>query len=437
MRASQSYLDVRSQLSADAKSVDDTTALTGLSTSSDYRVSFDLFQNGANQPQVQNTQTLNLTRADAKALGFSLVDGTTALDGYILIGDLSGQSTVAWNYDYTRSTTAPANSLDFLSTCLHEISHVLGFISGVDQPGWLDSTIAAGQTSQAYMQSLPNMIKNSTPLDLFRYSANSQSRGVSDLSYGSKGGAKYFSVNQGSTSIATFSTGSNTSLGGSGEQASHWQAGSSGIMAPTLQTGQLFSFATADLKALDVIGWDVASSGINTAINLATLQSQAQQSLASRLGQSVSWLNANSTAAAQSLTQDRSQDVYTMAVNSQIYDLSRITPPTPGVPASLTFNQLFQERGLFETIDDLEVLPAVNIQASIEALVWGTKSNLTRITLPTPGVPPSLIVTLSSSLGNANYYYYGSSTPVAYKGAVQSAQPLAPLTVLVNLSAAL
>jgi hypothetical protein len=57
------------------------------------------------------------------------------------------------------------------------------------------------------------------------------------------------------------STGANH---GDGRQASHWKDGALtgvriGAMNPTIAAGQKFSLTSADLRAMDLIGWDVQS----------------------------------------------------------------------------------------------------------------------------------------------------------------------------------
>ena len=491
MSAKQSYQSFTIALKADATSTDDQTALKQVSGSR-FSATYEGTLLGINYKATGTSSSLNLTRAEAKALGLSVSGGLNGLDGYILFGSLTG-APVQWDYDYTRSAPAPANSLDFLSTALHEIGHVLGFVSSLDSPGWLNTNYGTNvSAAQAVFAQLNAITTGATALDLFRYDTNASN--LSNTRNLSLGGNKVFALGSGSTSIANFSTGVDTTQGGNGQQASHWLTGTSAIEAPTLTTGTRSAIANTDLRALDVIGWNVAPNGINTAIDLSALQAQSKQSLATRLGQTVSWLDANSTTAAQSLVQDRSQDIYTMAVQSQIYDLTRVTPPTPGIKGNnqtgdnqtdiqnLTYNQLFQEQGLFETTDELQVLPAVTVQPSLESLVWGVESNLTRITPPTPGLPltshlellsPNLTritpptpgipptpplpspKSLSQSVqplttgattaptsdhvltGNADYYY-GNSELVTYPGTDQSTQQaFAPLTVLVDLSAAL
>jgi hypothetical protein len=352
IKASQSYLSVYNSLQADATSADDKTAMQSLRWGTTFAAWFDMFANGINQGQPAYTQTVNLTQANAKALGITPANAT-GLDGVILFGSLSG-SGYNWSYDYTRSTTPASNSLDFLSTALHEIGHALGIVSSVDAPGVLNSTInlgcsPGGTDLSTYINNVDQRVTYATPLDFFRFSKASSNLAMSDLSYGSKGGSKYLSLNNGFTSIAQFSTGIDKTLGGSGDQASHWSSGTNGIMAPSLAPNQRLSVSSVDLRALDVIGWTLAPNATNLSLNLSTLVGQSLQALASRLGQSVAGMNANTSVAAQSLTQDRSQDIGTMVQNSQIYNWGK----GGGNPYSQVVSLMSQQQVYtsFETLD--------------------------------------------------------------------------------------
>ncbi|MGA7933218.1 MAG: NF038122 family metalloprotease [Kovacikia sp.] len=363
--ASQSYNSIKSALIADAKSTDDQTATKTL-PSNQITARFDLISaNGSNNQVEAQSKTLNLTTANAKAMGRALPNGGTGLDGVIVFGSLSG-SAYSWNYDYTRSTAAPANSLDFLSTAMHEIGHVLGFVSGVDKPGWLDSTVLNATQQSLYKAQLTTQILYTTPLDLFRDSALTLNKDRLDLSYGSNGGAKYFSID-GKTAIAQFSTGNDTSLGGNGEQASHWLSGTNGIMAPTLAPNQRLSISSLDLQAMDVIGWDLAPNAANLKLDLSALAGQSQQVLANRLGQTVTWLNANAVTAAASLSQDRSQDILTMVQNSQIYNWGTTTLNPFRQVIDMMSRQVVY--GSFETLEELpgKSLAAPPTPASVAA----------------------------------------------------------------------
>ncbi len=398
VRASQSYASIRAALRSDITSLDDQTAVNNLWIGNNFQARFDMYNLfGFNIGDSAASQTINLTRANAKALGINLSDDATALDGYILFGSLAGSS-VTWNYDYTRSGSPAANSLDFLSTAIHEIGHVLGFVSGIDKPGWLNSQVVTLSDQLSYTANLDQRITYATTLDLFRYSNNTLYLDQNDLSYGSRSGSKYFSLD-GRTAIAQFSTGADTSLGGDGYQASHWKVQSSpiGVMSPTLTTGQRSSISATDLRVLDAIGWNLSSGGINTKIDLSALQSQSKQALAGRLNQTTSWLDANVTTAAQNLAQNRDQDVYTMVQNSQIYGLSRTTPPGSSPTYSLVIQNLMHEEALFETLDELTILsPNVDAPLSSDVNTNALSNYIQRQAVS--NIHPSWAVELSQSI---------------------------------------
>lgn len=312
IHANQRYENWRIRLANDRTSADDQSAF--LHQQDD----LDKFTALIDGYKVDNNETLNLTRANAKALGL-LPTQHTALDGYIVFGSLSGTS-FSWSYDYA-SGPASSQSLDFLSTAVHEIGHVLGFVSGVDKPGWLTQVTDYAATSDFYA-SLTGRLGHATPLDMFRFSAESRSQAGSgdswiDLSIGSN---PYFSVNGGWSSVAPFATGRNTSLGGDGYQASHWKQGTFGVMNPTLAPGSRLLVSGLDLRAMDVIGWDLAPNAMNLNLDLSALVEQSRQALADRLGKPVDWLANHANAASQQLTRDFSRELETMVENSQVYD---------------------------------------------------------------------------------------------------------------------
>ena len=146
-----------------------------------------------NGRELQKVEKMKLTNANAKALDFIKGDDDK-LDGYILISDFTGQSNVQWDYDPMRNDNIADNSLDFLSVALHEIGHVLGFVSGVDDGQWLQAvTESNGGTMKG------GDMKFSTSLDLFRYSSKDRI----DFSVGQN---SYFSINGGNTKLAYFAT---------------------------------------------------------------------------------------------------------------------------------------------------------------------------------------------------------------------------------------
>jgi hypothetical protein len=315
VQAKQQYSTWRSRLAGDITSADDQSAFQNQQNDT------DKFTALINDYKVDNNYTLNMTRANAKALGM-LSASENALDGYIVFSDLSG-SGLSWNYDYTRQTPAPANSLDFLSTAIHEIGHVLGFVSGLDKPGWLTQSTQYDASHQSdFYNTLIGKLGDATSLDMFRFSAQSVQRaGASDTWIDmSIGNNPYFSVDGGETSLGSFAKGKNISLGGDGMQASHWKNNTAAMMAPTLAAGTHSFVSTLDLRAMDVIGWNLASNATTLTLDLSALVGQSQQALAQKLGQTVSWMNANATLAAQTIDQDLSSSVATMVQNSQVYN---------------------------------------------------------------------------------------------------------------------
>jgi hypothetical protein len=377
VRASQSYQDYRTALNNGPKSTDDITALNSLPNATNYTTSFLHYVNNWETWQTESRTTLNMTRAVAKAAGLSLTDGSTALDGYILFSNLAGATangqSVGWSYDFTRSSTQATNTLDFLSTALHEIGHVLGFVSGVDQPGlyglltdWASGGSSSLTSTQTYMDGMRNRVQFTNPLDLFRYAAP----GKRDMTYGEYWTGvvpRYFSVDGGTTKVVNFSGGLDTYNYGDGYQASHWKNGTTAIMNPTLSLNTRRNVAALDLRAMDVIGWDIASTGSSTTIDLSALQTQSRQALATRSGRTTTWITSNLTASPTNLVANRDQQIYSMMQNSVVYDMTRITAPSStGWTTRQTLAQVFQQRSLFSTVDELdgwvpEALPEVDI----------------------------------------------------------------------------
>ena len=245
------YDKVGESLSRDRSSDNDELAFNNLPLNDEKFKKFTVTVDG--QP-LDKTEKFRLTNANAKSLGF-LNGDRDKLDGYILVNDLTGSSGVSWGYDALRSDSIAGNEIDFLSMAMHEVGHILGFTSGIDDGGWLEVLTEAREEGEELED---KDFEFASPLDLYRYSGSSE--GI-DLSIGND---PYFSIDGGNTNLGNFANGEYTDLGGDGYQASHWQQDSNqGIMNPILPVGNRRNISDVDLVAMDVIGWDLDTSGVS------------------------------------------------------------------------------------------------------------------------------------------------------------------------------
>src|SRR5271166_1255246 len=199
---SVSYARLVSALKADAKTAADATAVAALPATSPVNGSYWT------------------TFAEARALGL-LSANSSSVDGYVGFSSTYG-------FTYNDSSGVAAGTYDFNGTVLHEITEVMGrlMLTG--------GTIGATTNSYA-------------PLDLFHYS----SPGVRDFSQSTPG---YFSIDGGNTNLGEFNT-------VSGGDAGDWASSVANDAFDAYATpGVVNSVSSADLTALDVIGWDPAGS---------------------------------------------------------------------------------------------------------------------------------------------------------------------------------
>ena len=192
--------------------------------------------------------TIGILRANQKALGLiddPLTDPLT--DGQITFNS-------AFQFDYDRGDGIDPDKMDFQTVAAHEIGHVLGFVSDTD-----DYDRFGG---------IPD---NATTLDLFRFAASAKPTTFDEFRTFPR------ELRPGAEAVTTdlvnafnMSTGANL---GDGNQASHWKddhlvIGDTvflgpliGIMDPTLPFGTTYEISAADLRAMELIGYDTPEPG--------------------------------------------------------------------------------------------------------------------------------------------------------------------------------
>ena len=153
--------------------------------------------------------------AEAQAVGY--LPATIAPDS----GYVGFSSSAIW--DYSPANGISAGSYDFEGAAAHEISEVLGRITGLYT------------TSPIY----------ATPLDVLRYSAPR----VSSFSYSQPA---YFSINGGLTSLGAF----NVSGGG---DRTDWKSITGDAQDAFLSSGVDYALSAADKTVLNVLGWGAAA----------------------------------------------------------------------------------------------------------------------------------------------------------------------------------
>lgn len=225
------YDFIRNQMVADAADEADDTIVAGLPTAATF---------SALLPAGRSLNgNLTASKANLKALGF------TGLDSSFGPNDANITFSNTFAFDYDNSDGVGAGLLDFETVAAHEIGHALGFVSIVDD-------IDGGET-----------IVQPNTLDLFRFR--------NDLAGADPSTASEFATfprslvpgaNEITDEIANEWRMSTGVSNGDGRQASHWKADELtgvliGQLDPTLASEQFYDAMFPDVRAMDLIGYDV------------------------------------------------------------------------------------------------------------------------------------------------------------------------------------
>jgi hypothetical protein len=185
-------------------------------------------------------------RANAKALGFY----GTGFDPNDAVIDAQINFSSNFSWDFDRSNGISPGTFDFVGVAIHEIGHAMGFVSGVDVVDF----VSFPNGNVAYRGTELDPYAVFSVLDLYRHGA--RNGGGLDYATGGTGvNTPYFSLDGGLTSLGSFATGQ---FNGDGRQASHWKDSLGlGIMDPTFAYGELGVVKPLDIRAFDVIGYEI------------------------------------------------------------------------------------------------------------------------------------------------------------------------------------
>lgn len=197
--------------------------------------------------------TIGITRANQKALGLMPDPLTNTLSDAVMVFNQN------FSFDYDRSDGFDFLTIDFETAAIHEIGHVLGFLSDTDD------------YDQNNYDLNPTLLTNVTTLDLFRFDTFNLPSTLEEFTMFPRElrpghEAAFFDL----VNYSPMATGA---VRGDGTQASHWKDDDIGyydpledvyylgdligVMDPTLPFHVIEDISAADLRVMELIGYDV------------------------------------------------------------------------------------------------------------------------------------------------------------------------------------
>lgn len=187
------------------------------------------------------------TKASLKAVGF------TGLDDDFGVGDATITFNSTFAFDLDASDGIDPGTMDLETVAVHEIGHALGFLSAVDA---IDGAVGGVVTPGT--------------LDLYRFAQrggnpSSAARFTRSARSAIPGREEVFDDVESESALSTGVS------NGDGRQASHWKDDALtgafvGIMDPTLAFSTSEPVTSADLRALDLIGYDLVPPSVCGAV---------------------------------------------------------------------------------------------------------------------------------------------------------------------------
>lgn len=236
------YAEIRDPMVADAANESDDGIVAFLPTEAQF---------SASVPAGMAVSGLSAAKANLKALGF------TGLDANFGTTDATITFNTQFAFDYDNSNGVSGGTVDFETVAAHELGHALGFISEVD---YADQLVNLGLVGTLIPRTL----------DLFRFENDDSNDPATTGQFTSMPRSLVPNVDAITDEITPIgfdgaeermSTGAST---GDGRQASHWKdnfftGDLVGVMDPTLPYATVMPLDLPDLRALDLIGYEIVT----------------------------------------------------------------------------------------------------------------------------------------------------------------------------------